>query len=132
MSYQTAIPELGLSVSLQTRKSPPKWVYIECYYLFTAMIIFGVCGLIMAVVSLFTEKIPRDELGGLTWSTINEPPISHGALGEEDDAEKTENGHVKRDSIELLKNGKTTVKVVKIIHLEIQIRFITLRCVLYL
>ena len=96
------------------------------------MIIFGVCGLIMAVVSLFTEKIPRDELGGLTWSTINEPPISHGALWEEDDAEKTENGHVKRDSIELLKNGKTTVKVLKIIRLEIQIRFITLRCVLYL
>ena len=85
----------------------------------------------MAVVSLFTEKIPRDELGGLTWSTINEPPISHGALGEED-AEKTENGHVKRDSIELLKNGKIRVKVLKIIHLEIQVRFITLRCVLYL
>ncbi|XP_073228914.1 sodium/mannose cotransporter SLC5A10-like [Porites lutea] len=79
--------------------------FAKMHFMYYAMIIFGVCGLIMAVVSLFTEKIPRDELGGLTWSTINEPPISHGALGEEDDAEKTENGHVKRDSIELLKNG---------------------------
>lgn len=38
----------------------------------------------MVAVSLFTKKIPRDELGGLTWPTINEPPISHGAIGEGD------------------------------------------------
>ena len=43
----------------------------------------------MVVVSLFTKKIPRDELGGLTWPTINERPISHGAIGE--DVESPEN-----------------------------------------
>ena len=37
----------------------------------------------MVVVSFFTEKVPRNQLGGLTWSTINEPPISHHAIGEE-------------------------------------------------
>jgi hypothetical protein len=47
------------------------------------MIIFAVCGVIMVVVSLFTSKVPREELGGLTWPTINDPPISHGAIGEE-------------------------------------------------
>ena len=49
----------------------------------------------MVVVSLLTKRIPRDELGGLTWPTINEPPISHGAIGEnveKDNTEKTEKG----------------------------------------
>ena len=73
----------------------------------SAIIIFGVSGFIMVVVSLFTKKIPRDELGGLTWPTINERPISHGAIGEGDDPDdpgKAENG-----TMELLeKNGKVT------------------------
>ena len=43
----------------------------------------------MIVVSFFTKRIPRDELGGRTWSTINEPPIAHGAIGE--DVGKPEN-----------------------------------------
>lgn len=62
----------------------------------------------MVVVSLFTRKIPREELGGLTWPTINERPISHGAIGEEDDTEKAENGTMHHtEGIELLeKNGK--------------------------
>ena len=57
----------------------------------------------MVVVSLFTKKIPRDELGGLTWPTIKERPIAHGAIGEgEDEPGKAENG-----TLELLeKNGK--------------------------
>jgi len=65
----------------------------------------------MAVVSFFTKKIPRNELGGLTWSTINDPPISHGAIGEhyDHDDEKAENGMVSHpEALELLeKNGKT-------------------------
>ena len=62
----------------------------------------------MVVVSLFTRKIPREELGGLTWPTINERPISHGAIGEEEDTEKVENGTMLHtEGIELLeKNGK--------------------------
>lgn len=80
---------------------------VPCSFLFPAIIIFGVSGFIMVVVSLFTKKIPRGELGGLTWPTINEPPISHGAIGEEDEAGKAENGAVAVEAIELLdKNGK--------------------------
>jgi len=51
----------------------------------------------MVVVSFFTKEIPRDELGGLTWPTINDPPISHGAIGEnveKENDEKTENGEI--------------------------------------
>ena len=77
-------------------------------FLSSAIIIFAVSGSIMVVVSLFTRKIPREELGGLTWPTINERPISHGAIGEEEDTEKVENGTMLHtEGIELLeKNGK--------------------------
>lgn len=73
----------------------------------------------MVVVSLFTKKIPRDELGGLTWPTINEPPISFGSIGEEDEAEKVEIGGVTgTEKVELLeKNGKVSL-LVKIICAE--------------
>lgn len=72
------------------------------------MVIFGVSGLVMVVVSFFTKKIPREELGGLTWSTINDPPISHGAIGEEGLTERiAENGNVHNaETFELLKNSK--------------------------
>lgn len=59
------------------------------------MVIFGVSGFVMVVVSLFTKKIPREELDGLTWSTINEPPISHGAIGEEAENESVENEDIR-------------------------------------
>lgn len=42
----------------------------------TGLIVFVVVGVVMVVVSFFTEKIPRDELGGLTWQTINDPPLA--------------------------------------------------------
>ncbi|XP_020600518.1 sodium/glucose cotransporter 5-like [Orbicella faveolata] len=82
--------------------------FAKMHFMFYAIIIFGVSGSIMVVVSLFTRKIPRDELGGLTWPTINEPPIAHGAIGEDDDPEKVENGTMAHtEGIELLeKNGK--------------------------
>lgn len=51
----------------------------------------------MVVVSFFTKRIPREELGGLTWPTINDPPISHGAIGENvesENIEKTKNGDI--------------------------------------
>jgi len=56
----------------------------------------------MTVVSFFTKPVPREELGGLTWSTINDPPLACGAIGEENldteynDAERgaTANGDV--------------------------------------
>ena len=65
----------------------------------------------MVVVSLFTKKIPREELGGLTWPTINDPPISFGAIGEAEDAEKAETGAVaSTENVELLeKNGKDSL-----------------------
>ena len=59
----------------------------------------------MVVVSLFTKEIPRDELGGLTWPTINDPPLSHGAIGENVERgndEKTDNGKMQMKG----KNGK--------------------------
>ena len=66
----------------------------------------------MVVVSFFTKKVPRDELGGLTWPTINDPPISHGAIGEEAECERIENGNARvagnSDGIELLKKGENT------------------------
>ena len=78
-------------------------------FLSSAIIIFGVSGFIMVVVSLFTKKVPRDELGGLTWPTINERPIAHGAIGEDEDPEKVENGLAHTEGVELLeKNGKVT------------------------
>jgi len=51
----------------------------------------------MVVVSFFTKEISRDELGGLTWPTINDPPIAHGAIGEnvaKENDEKTENREI--------------------------------------
>ena len=64
----------------------------------------------MVVVSLFTEKIPLRELGGLTWSTINEAPIAHGAIGELHDHDKVENGAVaNQEALELLEKGGKTV-----------------------
>ena len=52
----------------------------------TANILFAISVFTMVVVSLFTKRIPRDELGGLTWPTINEPPLAHGAIGEDVEA----------------------------------------------
>lgn len=49
----------------------------------SANVLFTISVVTMVVVSLFTKRIPRDELGGLTWPTINERPISHGAIGED-------------------------------------------------
>lgn len=88
--------------------------FAKMHFMYYAMIIFFASGFVMTVVSLFTKKVPRCELGGMTWSTINDPPISHGAIGEETRAERAENGNVSvaynaknnsNDSIELLKNG---------------------------
>jgi len=86
--------------------------FAKMHFMYYAMVIFGVSGVVMVVVSFFTKKIPREELGGLTWSTINEPPISHGAIGEEGFAERiAENGNVHNaETFELLKNtGKAEI-----------------------
>ena len=74
----------------------------------SAIIIFGVSGTVMVVVSFFTKKIPRSELGGLTWSTINEAPIAFGAIGEHHDHQKVENGTISsNEAVELIeKNGE--------------------------
>lgn len=77
--------------------------FAKMHFMFYAIIIFAVSGLVMVVVSFFTKKVPLDELGGLTWSTIGNPPISHGAIGEVDiDEVKAENGTVHHETIELL------------------------------
>ncbi|KAK3746040.1 hypothetical protein QZH41_012985 [Actinostola sp. cb2023] len=57
--------------------------FVKLHFLWYGLIIFGVCGIVEIVVSIFTSKVPREELGGLTWPTINDRPISHGAIGEE-------------------------------------------------
>ncbi|KXJ23310.1 sodium/glucose cotransporter 5 [Exaiptasia diaphana] len=57
--------------------------FVKLHFLWYALVIFGVCGIVEVVVSMFTSKVPREELGGLTWPTINDRPISHGAIGEE-------------------------------------------------
>ena len=56
--------------------------FLLLYFIISANILFAISVLTMVVVSFFTKRIPRDELGGLTWPTINEPPLSHGAIGE--------------------------------------------------
>ena len=71
----------------------------------------------MVVVSFFTKKVPLNELGGLTWKTIGDPPISHGAIGEIDCAEKAENGGVHTEALELLeKKGKIAIWTLCIFH----------------
>jgi hypothetical protein len=65
----------------------------------------------MVVVSLFTSKVPREELGGLTWPTINDPPISHGAIGEEGSVlssggNKYELPHITKSSTNGVEMGK--------------------------
>lgn len=83
------------------------------------MVIFSASGLVMVVVSFFTKKVPLDELGGLTWLTINDPPISHGAIGEEAECERVENGGARvagnSDGIELIKKGETCAIVMVIV-----------------
>lgn len=86
--------------------------FAKMHFMFYAIIIFVVSGTVMVVVSFFTKKVPLNELGGLTWKTISDPPISHGAIGEIDCAEKAENGGVHTEAIELLEKkgalGPTT------------------------
>ena len=67
----------------------------------------------MVVVSLFTKKVPYDELGGLTWRTINDPPIGRAKKAIEqqsvDIETATTNGTVvSSDAIEMMEasNGK--------------------------
>ncbi|KXJ15910.1 sodium/glucose cotransporter 5 [Exaiptasia diaphana] len=57
--------------------------FVKLHFMYYAIIIFGVSGIVMAVVSFFTKPVPRHQLGGLTWSTINDPPMACGAIGEE-------------------------------------------------
>ncbi|XP_044182266.1 sodium/glucose cotransporter 5-like [Acropora millepora] len=86
--------------------------FAKMHFMFYAIIIFVVSGTVMVVVSFFTKKVPLNELGGLTWKTIGDPPISHGAIGEIDCAEKAENGGVHTEAVELLEKkgalGPTT------------------------
>ncbi|KAK2553959.1 Sodium/myo-inositol cotransporter 2 [Acropora cervicornis] len=86
--------------------------FAKMHFMYYAMVIFSTSGLIMVVVSFFTKKVPRDELGGLTWPTIDDPPISHGAIGEEVECERVENGNARvagnSDGIELLKKVDKT------------------------
>jgi len=86
--------------------------FAKMHFMFYAIIIFVVSGTVMVVVSFFTKKVPLNELGGLTWKTIRDPPISHGAIGEIDCAEKAENGGVHTEALELLEKkgalGPTT------------------------
>ncbi|KAK3744169.1 hypothetical protein QZH41_018843, partial [Actinostola sp. cb2023] len=70
---------LTLLFDLRVLRSRDLLVQVAYY----GLIIFGVCGIVEIVVSIFTSKVPREELGGLTWPTINDRPISHGAIGEE-------------------------------------------------
>ena len=51
-------------------------LFFKTFSPFSAVIVFAVVGIVMFVVSIFTKKIPRDQLGGLTWSTIDEPPLA--------------------------------------------------------
>ncbi|EDO46199.1 predicted protein [Nematostella vectensis] len=57
--------------------------FVKLHFLYYGLIIYVASGAVMVIVSLFTKPVPREELGGLTWPTINDPPISHDALGEE-------------------------------------------------
>lgn len=86
--------------------------FAKMHFMFYAIIIFVVSGTVMVVVSFFTKKVPLNELGGLTWKTIADPPISHGAIGEIDCAEKAENGGIHTEALELLEKkgalGPTT------------------------
>lgn len=42
-----------------------------CFFTFSAIVIFCSCVLLMTVISFFTKPVPLDELGALTWPTIN-------------------------------------------------------------
>ena len=75
-------------------------------FFFSANILFTISVFTMVVVSLFTKRIPRDELGGLTWPTINEPPISHGAIGE--DVEKEDTEKAEKGTMQMKGNKKKT------------------------
>ena len=57
-----------------------------------ALIVSGAILVVMVVVSLFTKEIPRDELGGLTWSTIDEPPLAQSPT-DMDEAERARASH---------------------------------------
>ena len=75
-------------------------------FVLSAIIVFVVTGIVMVVVSFFTEKVPRERLGGLTWSTINEPPLNHGDIGEMD--EGGGDGEKHGDDFPMLENGGKT------------------------
>ena len=68
----------------------------------------------MVLVSFFSERIPRDELGGLTWSTIDEPPLAQSPMDLEckhhvaRDVEK--NGKAGAEKVELIDYKKTESK----------------------
>ena len=58
----------------------------------------------MVVVSFFTEQIPRDELGGLTWSTIDEPPLAQSPTDLDEVRGDAESGKARVEKIELIED----------------------------
>ncbi|EDO46200.1 predicted protein, partial [Nematostella vectensis] len=52
--------------------------FVKFHFMWYGLVIFGVTGVVEVLVSLFTTPVPREELGGLTWPTINDAPLSSG------------------------------------------------------
>lgn len=88
------------------------WYKIDYFFVnfFLVIIIFGVSGFVMVVVSLFIKKVFWDEFGGLIWVIINDLFILYGVIGEEDECERVENGGIwivgNFEGIEFLSKGK--------------------------
>ena len=81
-----------------------------------AVIVFAVVGVVMVTVSLFTKKIPRDQLGGLTWSTIDEPPLAQSPTDMQIVRAGKLSGQEAQENIVLNEKEKETGRVHNLVH----------------
>lgn len=83
--------------------------FVKMHFMFYAIIVFVVTGIVMVVVSFFTEPVPLEELGGLTWKTINDPPVAQSPtdMDVKELGGDVENGKVSHvESIQLIEDKK--------------------------
>ena len=84
-----------------------------------AVIVFAVVGVVMVTVSLFTKKIPRDQLGGLTWNTIDDPPLAQSPTDMQIVRAGQLSGQEAQENIVLNEKEKKTGKVYNLVHFSL-------------
>ena len=60
-----------------------KNAFAKLHFRYYALIITAICVAMMVIISFFTQPVPLEMLGALTWKTINKPRYREGVTSEE-------------------------------------------------